>query len=299
MRKIILFILVGSLILGLGAFSYADGVGTTGASCLKLGVGARASAMGDAFSAIADDATSIYWNPAGLTQIEGTQLGATHTQWLEEINYEHLAYVSSHRDSAFGLSINWLNTGKIEETTLSYPGGTGNSFEAKSSVVTLAYARKMGESLSLGAGLKYIGEKFEKESATSYGLDLGGFYKKQKFSFALGVQNIGNKEKFTEEEDPLPLNYRLGMAYLLNERIKLALDVNKPLDNEVNFHTGIECHLTDTLALRAGYKSGPEDIGSGITGGLGFKFKNISIDYAYVPYEDLGDTHRISLSVKF
>jgi len=298
MRKIILAVLVGSLILSSGAFSYANGVGTTGASCLKLGVGARAVAMGEAFSAVADDVTAIYWNPAGLTQIKGTQLGATHTQWLEGINYEKLGYVSSHKGSAFGLAVNWLNTGSIEETTLVYPEGTGNTFEANSTLITLAYAHKVGKNLSLGGSIKYIGEKFEKESATTYGFDLGGFYKKSRLSLALGVQNIGSKEKFMEEEDPLPLNYRLGMAYTLS-KLKLALDVNKPIDNEVNFHTGVEWYLTNTFALRAGYKSGPEDIGSGITAGLGFKFKNVNIDYAYVPYEDFGNAHRISLTVNF
>ncbi|MCK4418849.1 hypothetical protein KAV79_03495, partial [Candidatus Aerophobetes bacterium] len=80
--------------------------------------------------------------------------------------------------------------------------------------------------------------------------------------------------------------------------LTLAIDIAKPQDNQVYYCLGAEWSLRNVLALRVGYKTN-QDIGNGITAGIGLKMGKTSIDYAYVPYGDLGNTHRISLGIKF
>ena len=94
-----------------------------------------------------------------------------------------------------------------------------------------------------------------------------------------------------------PLTFKLGAASNL-KNLTLALDVAKPQDNEIYYCLGAEWWLRNVLALRAGYKTN-QDIGQGLTAGIGYKFGRICLDYAYVPYGDLGDAHRISLGIKF
>lgn len=124
-----------------------------------------------------------------------------------------------------------------------------------------------------------------------------------KLSAGLVIQNIGTKIKFMSEGDPLPLNIKLGGVYKLlkDDTLTLALDVNKPIDNEINLHIGGEYWATDMIVLRLGYKTttvGNLGALSGLSMGLGFKWLRYGIDYAWVPYGDLGNTHRFSLSAK-
>ncbi|MDI6704555.1 MAG: hypothetical protein QME40_07790, partial [bacterium] len=103
----------------------------------------------------------------------------------------------------------------------------------------------------------------------------------------------------------LPLNIKAGAAYPIRNFL-FALDVNKPIDNEMNFSLGIESWWFKILALRAGYKLGTDnklsehtEIATGWSAGVGFNFKSFQLDYAYVPYGDLGDTSRVSLLFRF
>ena len=70
--------------------------GNSGFVFLRLGNGARASGMGEAFTAVADGATSIYWNPAGMAGVEGVELSVTHTEWLVDIRLEQVSVVKKY-----------------------------------------------------------------------------------------------------------------------------------------------------------------------------------------------------------
>lgn len=97
----------------------------------------------------------------------------------------------------------------------------------------------------------------------------------------------------------MPINLKAGASVkLLDERLLMALDANKPIDNNVHLRLGLEYWLIDVFALRVGYRT-DLDIGSGFCGGIGLKLMNYQIDYGFVPYSELGDTHRISLSMEF
>jgi hypothetical protein len=277
------------------------GIGTSGVSWLKMGVGARAAGMGNAFSPIANDASAVYWNPAGLTQVDRMELEATYNQWFEKIRYAQFGLVKPFDSgkNVLGIGLNWIGTSGIQETTWSRPAGTGNSFDASGSVMTVSYGRRMGRWFSVGASMKYIREILEQEYAVTYALDAGMLARIADFSVALSVQNIGKSQKFMTDSDPLPLNYRVGFGYLLADKVSVAVDANKPVDDDIRINSGVEVYFIKGLvAFRTGYVTGA-DIGLGISGGLGLNFENITLNYAFVPFDKLGNANSLSLSMRF
>ncbi len=301
MWKKVAIVVACGLFLGLGSLTYAAEVGTTALNFLKLGVGVRAIGMGGAFSAVADDASCIYWNPAGLVQLEDNQVEFMHTNYLLGINYEYIVLAQKlDEKSALGVSFGWLDSGDIKRTTINEPGGTGEYFAAKDTVATLGTARKMGENLFLGVGIKFMAENLDDQQAQTWAVDLGSIINlTPELYLSGGIQNLGGKMTFMEEEERLPLNYRVGIAYKPSSNgFILALDLNQPVDNELCVNIGTEFN-NGPLALRGGYASGPADIGSGFSFGFGLKLLQFGLNYAWVPYGKLGDVHRVSLNINY
>ncbi|HUW23596.1 MAG TPA: PorV/PorQ family protein [bacterium] len=306
-----------------GIFS-KEKVGTTGATFLKIEAGARPVAMGGAFVAVADDANTIYWNPAGLALLEEREITAMHNEWLEGMRYEFLGYVqpikSEKGTHGFGISAMGLYTTGLEQRTTetTEPEGT---FAAYDIAVAGAYACKISRSISIGANAKLIHQKIESETAWGGAIDIGliyrvplrirrGKFSRDKLQVGFAVQNIGPKIKFVKESDPLPLNIKAGIAKTydlksIKSELILACDVNAPIDNVPNGHFGVEFvyqKMKDiALAARAGYKTNTiKDLNalSGLSAGAGFVWKRMAVDYVWVPYGDLGNTHRISLTIR-
>jgi hypothetical protein len=276
-----------------------DNAGVAGASFLEIGVGARAQGMGGAYCGLVDDVDSIYWNPAGLGRIKKREVAFTHNEWLSETNYEYLAGVLPFDNQGIGASLSLVDNGKIKRTTISHPTGDGSEFDNSNCALTLSYGRMVNEGLSCGLNLKYISSKIDKFSATGFGVDVGGLYKTPIENLFIGavLQNIGTKMKFVKEKDDLPFNIKLGAGYRI-DKLNLAMDINKPKDNDLNINLGGEYWIMENMAVRLGYTSGIDE-GLGITGGLGVGFRSLRVDYAYTPYNDLGDIHRISLAIGF
>jgi hypothetical protein len=299
-----------------GIFS-RENTGTTGATFLKIEAGARPVAMGGAFVAVADDANTTYWNPAGLAQLEEREITAMHNEWLEDIRYEFLGYAqpikSEGRAQGFGVSVMCLYMSGLEERTTETiePEGTFGAYDI---AVAGAYACEVGKGVSIGANVKLIHQRIENETAWSGAIDLGLLYRlpgpRGGLQLGFAVQNIGPGIKFVKESDPLPLNIKAGIAKSLELRqikskLILALDVNAPIDNVPNGHFGAEFVYKKIenieLAARVGYKTNTiSDLNalSGLSAGVGFVWKRMGIDYVWVPYGDLGNTHRISLTIK-
>ena len=282
---------IGILIVTSAAVGYASGPGTSAASFLKIGVGARASAMGEAFTALASDGTSLYWNPAGLTQLPAKELSATYNSWLQEINQGYLSFSFPLATGALGLGVNYVEMGKMEGRD-EYGSPTGD-FTASDTHVFIGYATKF-KTVAWGLTLGTLQDVIKEDRKTTFLANVGFLYPVGEFlTLGLAAQNIGSRLG----ADPLPLTFKIGAASKLR-RLILALDVAKPQDSEIYCCFGAEWWLKGALAFRAGYKTN-QDAGEGITAGLGLKMGKVSLDYAYVPYGDLGDTHRISLGIKF
>lgn len=271
-------------------------VGTTGATFLKIGQGARPIAMGGAFSAVADDVNALWWNPAGLVNLSRKEFTATHSQWFADITHQSLGYAQNWgHNKALGAGLIYLGTTDQERSEW---GEELGNFDIKDLAFSLAFARQMTDRISLGVGLKYISQQLYEEEAFAYAYDLGGLYQhSDKLTWGLSVQNMGEEIEFVEEGDPLPLSIKLGIAYELKKDLTMALDVNFPSYEETRVNVGLEYWSEDLLAVRGGWKSGYEVFDFAV--GLGFKLGGFLLDYAYVPYGDLGDTHRFSLTLGF
>ncbi len=292
MPRMLTSIGIGAFILILTSYAYAGGPGTTGANFLKIGVGARATAMGGAFTALADDSTSLYWNPAGLAQIKGRELSATYNLWFEDIRQGYLSMGFPSMGGTLGLAANYVDMGTLEGRDEA--GNPTGNFTASDLELMVGYAKKIAPKFSFGFGAGIIQDTIAEDKESAFLANVGLLTEVSKpLILGLVVQNIGTELG----SDPLPLTLRLGLALRRNPFV-IALDLVKPTDDDTYYCAGAEWWIEKIVALRVGYKSN-QDAGSGLTAGLGFKVATVDLDYAYVAYGDLGNTHRISLGFKW
>lgn len=292
MRKILIkAAILGSLILIPSFSSFASDVGTTAANFLKMGIGARATAMGGAYTALANDGTALYWNPAGLVQIEKTEILAMYNMHFQEINQGYFSLTFQFLGGTLGLGANYVDMGKIEGRD--EEGNPTGDFGVSDMQASLGYSRKLSRRLMFGISAGMLQETIAEDKKSTYSGNVGLLFSGKFFSFGLACQNIGSDLG----EDPLPLTYRGGIALRLKS-LTLTADAVKAIDDDMYLCAGLEWWIGNILALRAGYRTG-QDIGSGMSVGIGLKINKINIDYAYVPYGGLGNTQRISLGIKF
>lgn len=292
MPRILTSIGIGVFILVLANCTYAGGPGTTAANFLKIGVGARATAMGGAFTALADDSTSLYWNPAGLAQIKEGELSATYNLWFEDVRQGYLSIGFPSMGETLGLAANYVDMGTLEGRDEA--GNPTGNFTASDLELMVGYAKKISPKLSFGFGAGIIQDTIAEDKKSAFLANVGLLTEVSKpLILGFAVQNIGTELG----GDPLPLTLRLGLA-LRRSPFVIALDLVKPTDDDIYYCAGAEWWIEKIVALRIGYKSN-QDAGSGFTAGLGFKVATVDLDYAYVAYGDLGNTHRISLGFKW
>jgi hypothetical protein len=277
--------------------SFAD---TTGFDFLKIGVGARPFALGEAYVALADDINAVYWNPAGLVQLRRQETGFTYNKWFEDIGYYFFGYAYLLNDSAFALSIYYLGTENIEGSDeANNPTGEFSIYDL---AFAFSYGRRLTEKLSSGLNFKFAKEKLENEAANAFALDFGVLYKTgiNNLNVGLNIQNIGTGIRFIKESAKLPLNWKFGLAYKLfpGSPVTLTLDLNKLENRDIYFGLGGECQMGGRLTLRMGRKFDPQ-IDDGFRFGLGLRVEDLCLDYAYLPHNILGDTHQFSVSFYF
>jgi hypothetical protein len=283
----------------------AETGGKIGLSYLKIGVDARAAAMGDAYTAVANDASATYWNPAGLARSGKNSIILMHNSWIQDVNQEFAAIQFVNGTHNIAVSLNMISVTGIElrdETATEIPIGDTH---ALNTYLGLAYATEIFGNWQFGLQVKYLYEKYYLYSTDGFALDLG--LKKedilQDLSWGLIIQNIGKMSALKEEATRLPLNLRTGFSYqlplqLLENRPLIAADANYVVDDVTIFNFGVEVPLVNYADLRLGYVFGRES--QSITAGFGLNYGIFHIAYAFVPYSyDLGNSHRFSLMVDF
>ncbi len=292
MPRILTSVGIGVFILILTSYAYGGGPGTTAANFLKIGVGARATAMGGAFTALADDTTSLYWNPAGLAQIKEGELSATYNLWFEDVRQGYLSIGFPLMGGTLGLAANYVDMGTLEGRDEA--GNPTGNFTASDLELMVGYAKEISPKLSFGFGAGIIQDTIAEDKKSAFLANVGLLTEVSKpLILGFAVQNLGSQLG----GDSLPLTLRVGLA-LKPGPFEIALDLVKPTDDDTYYCAGAEWWIEKIVALRVGYKSN-QDVGSGLTAGLGFKVATVDLDYAYVDYGDLGNTHRISLGFKW
>lgn len=264
-----------------------------------MGMGVRAAAMGKAFSAVADDALVVYYNPAGLGQIKSGQMGIEYTRWFEDVGYTGVNGVYPFKTMGIGGFANMLFTDEMKITTNEKPQGTGKTFRETNGIFGVSGGINLTNHISVGATGKICSQQIGTDGAVGVAGDLGFLCKTEHVGLGLVFQNIGTKMRFIDTGFALPTTIRTGLAWT-TPSLTISGELAGILpEKKMVARVGFEGWLLNTIALRCGYEA--ED-GHGPTAGFGIKTQDsasLQIDYAYVPYEKFDATHRLSVSVRF
>ncbi len=283
--------------------------GSAGLQFLKIGNGARESAMGEAVSGTIKDANAVFYNSAGIAYVTKPEINISYDQWL--VQSVHNSAVAAFPIGSFvvGVSAVSLSIKDFEETTALQPDGTGRMVSAGDLLFGVAVARRFTDKLSIGAQIKYVNEKLDNYSIGNVLFDIGTIYNTGFHDLHLGfsLQHFGPDMKLVNQVYRTPLLFRLsaGDEIIKTENINLLAEVDlvHPTDNNEWVNTGIEAKLLNVLALRGGYRFN-RDIGEA-SFGIGiippsFGYFNLKVDYAFIPYGKIfGDIHRFSVGLSF
>ncbi len=334
-KSIVLFLII---CVGIVNFSTADEpkrVAQATMSFLNIDVGARAVAMGGSFVCMDNDASALFWNPAGIAKISGGALSLNHNQWLADMKqYAVAATYGTSMLGTFGVSFMLMDNGDLERTIPSgsekgyEPAGT---FNVNQFAAGIAYGRQLTDKFSIGGQIKYAYQDFgevdilmqtvekadtllgEKNNKGTFALDFGTIYYTgfKDLRLAMSFRNFASSVKYAYESYELPLTFKVGLAMNVLSlmgpddgihSLEVAVDAVRPRDYTERIHLGAEYWFKDLFAVRAGYKfnydEGGFSAGFGLNpsiSGLNFKF-----DYAYTSFGEIfGSVNRLSFGFSF
>jgi hypothetical protein len=303
-------------------------VATAAANWLKLETGARSIGMGGAQVAAGRGISAIPYNPASLGFITGSESYYSKSYYLADISHNVISYGTQVTATDFiGLHVFYLDSGPISVNTEEEPDGTGELYHVLDISIRGTYSKRLTDRLRVGGTLKYIREQIYTTYMQTFAFDFGSNFNTGIYGFVLGmsVSNFGPEVKFQGEgldiDDntasqtdfhPLPLTFRLGVQndligkdseFFKNEthRLTLAADGVNPIDYTVYGSTGVEYSWRETAFARFGKHVGHDTAGMSFGAGVTLKkgVNAISVDYAYVNYGVLEETHQFGLSFKF
>lgn len=301
--------------------------GRTVMQFLKVGIGARPVAMGEAAIANGNDANSVFWNPAAITVIDNVNVGFGYTQWMGDLNIMSGAV---GYNTGFGvLCVNYItfNYGDLQEALTTSTTGkldtrTGSTFSGSDISLGLAFAHQFTDKLSIGVNAKYLRENLYVYSSSVMAFDVGSYYNTgwKGIRLAMSAQNFSGQARWRNnlgqdiQSFELPLIFRIGTSIDLfggedlflggdPEQHKLTLNVDAIHTNDYSerLHMGAEYTAFNTVSLRAGYRLNYDE--GNLSLGAGFKTRlsgvDMQIDYAYVSYDYFKSPHRISITMAF
>ncbi|MFZ1731883.1 MAG: PorV/PorQ family protein [Bacteroidota bacterium] len=284
---------------------------------LKIGGSARAAAMAESFISVANDASALQYNPAGMVQFEGHEAIFTHTSWLVDLQHEFVGAVYRISPSdAVGFSFTSLHTDDMAVRTETQPFGTGRYFTYGDVALGLSYARQLTSQFSFGATIRYVEETIDVLKTRAFMIDLGTYYWTGLGStrFSVAVSNFGNNVSPDGTVDLLrgesvssfqefspPTTFRIGFAFEPFEddynRLTTSIQLNHPNDNSENLAVGAEYAWNRIFFVRAGYKMNVDE--EGLTAGVGLQaplgFARVGVDYSFADFDRLGGVHRITV----
>ena len=328
-KKAFIIVLISGMLFGglLFAQDFAP-VGTSVAQFLEMSVGARGTGLGGAYTAITNNAEAVFWNPAGLANIQKRDLFTSYTKWPADIAIGSAAFAMNfEKIGVVALSATYLMTEDMEITTIAQPEGTGEMFAITNYAMGLSFARNMTDRLAVGVTGKLVHEKYLTNGYTTWALDIGTRYRTDFHGLTLGMSilHFGPETKFSGEfidySDPksvdvnkpktfetysLPINFRFGIVFDVlnkeNNKIIAAVDMIHPNNNLEQYNCGVEYCFKNMFFLRGGYKINADE--GGIALGTGIQYAimgttNILVDYSFADLGVLKAVHRVTLGVSF
>jgi len=271
-----------------------------GGIILQQAIGARALGMGEAFVGLADDASSLYWNVAGILSTSGGKLKATYVRGIDEIEYGQIMLVQNlSSKQAIGLGVIYLRGGMISL----YENFSEGIMSQQDVVSILGYTIALQKNIKVGLALKVLNTSLaEKYTTTVVGADLGMLLTlNKKIKVGLSIKDIGQEIKYLEQGDSMPLRMILGTSYKFVEQADHRGTVTADIVsmNSQRFKTGIglEYWYIKILGLRVGYKAGSDQ--NAISMGASLKWQNIQIDYAFQLVKVLDNMHYVSCNLNW
>ncbi len=303
-------------------------VGTAVAQFLEIGVGARATGMGEAFTVMPNNAEAAFWNPAGLADVKGYNLFTSYNQWPAGISIGGLSVAKNIQGiGTFSINSVYLMTDDMEVTTIDHPEGTGENFSIDNYAIGLSFSRYLTDKVSVGITNKIVREDYYNYGYTSWALDLGTIYRTDFRGLKLGMSilhfapEIQFDGDYIDYSDPksydadeerefekysLPINFRFGAAMniieLPNHTVIAAADMIHPNNNKEQYNIGLEYKLFHKFFLRTGYKASADEGGLSFGGGAKIKLINqisIMANYSYADMGVLNGINRFSLNLLF
>ena len=337
MRRIMSILLVIAVGMGIEARAVTK-TGTTSAPFLTVDVGARGVGMGSAYVSVVEDATAMYWNPAGLARIKGNEAVFCHTQWIADIGMSFAGVaINMGNMGTLGVSAQFETMADMERTTINFPDGTGEMFSAGSYAFGLSYGRNLTDRFSIGMTAKFIHEQIYHSTASGAAMDIGALFDTQFYGMKIGmsISNYGTKMQMggrdlqtqkdidasisgnnqninaylaTDAYD-LPLLFRVGISMDVlkgygKSNLILAVDALHPNDDVESINVGGEYIFNHMVSIRGGYKSlfnKYSEEGWSLGGGLNYPVGGIRLmlDYAYHDFGRLKDIQKITIGIGF
>jgi len=330
-KSVVVVVAFFVLLLIIGPYCYAqeihDGAGTAGAAFLKLEPGTRPVGLGGAFTGLANDINTIFWNPAGLTTVHSREFTAMQHFSFVDINNQSIGYAQRANKFVWGAS--FLGSFTEIERRIG-PSETPDSTVTVGGFSTgLSLAYPLGTTASIGGTAKFISQQLDIQNVYGAAADVGFILRllDNHLGIGMSMQNAGfffedaDRDESLPDES-LPMAFRAGLAYRTWKEVEMeenvathqevwsiVADAHFPLiDADPSFHVGIERWFYDIIAARVGYRLGLNDNPSdGLSFGIGVRkdgldsLANIGFqfDYAFVPDANVGDSHRISVITRF
>ena len=338
MKKIITILIVSSVLslvlVSTGICKY-NKLAQTGMKFLSISTDARASALGDAFTAVDGNSLSMFYNPSTMANMRGlTNIALGQINWIADIKYAFGSLALSPKNGTYGvwgisvLSVNYGDfVGTVRDASDQGFAETG-LFSPSAISIGVGYAKALSSKFSVGANIKLVKqdlgnsvigvnddgsyeEKGYNETVTAY--DFGVLYRTgfESLNFGMCIRNFSREVTYEDEGFQLPLTFKIGVSMNifdlyqpLNTRyhsLLLSIDAVHPRDYPEQLNIGAEYLFMKTFALRAGYSS-PNDE-HGLSAGVGFtqSLANfmLALDYSYTPFDLFEDVHRFSLQFSF
>ena len=293
------------------------GPGTAAATGLKIPTGARPTAMGSAFTGLADDINALLWNPAGLACIPFAEISALHTEYLVDTRYEMLGYAQPFGPlGTFAIGASMLDYGDLPrrpERPDTLPGEPAGSTTADDIFVTIGWGAALPPLLGLdrlkaGVNLKFTDEHMSQRTMAGIGLSLGALWDPGPAGLRVGtlIDNAGEVAGSGAGRS-MPFRWVLGtsLARPIGDDFAGTAVADLRVGNDATFQTGLGVEITgfDLVSARAGWRTG--DTG-GPTAGLGLRTPaamargvSFRLDYAIASSGELGSSQRFELSARF
>ncbi len=274
-----------------------EGAAKVGFVLLREGVGARAAAMGEAYTAVVGDQAGSFWNPAGVAALRGKDFLATHHRSLQGLQQTYAGWAYGNGIRGIGLSLGIHSLGGLETRTgpTAEPLGRFSLFEVNTG---LTVSQRFKERMYAGVNVRLLHEAIGSDTASGFAVDLGLIYRTPIDGLTVGAaqRNWGRTTRLGRERVPLPRTVRLGAA-VARGRVSGSADLRFPKGGERGVNLGVEYSHREMIFLRAGYRSGSET--RDLSYGFGIRRGNWRISYAFVPTSlGFGGSHRLGVGIR-